>query len=182
VAAARRRRRTGGVPRALPSRALLFASPAFPPHPRSSNSRARVAKLCHRPHTHVLAGVGRSGHHRSPPATTSRSEQRLHLVHPALASACRGKAPVHGNRSSEPDQAHWRAPLLDSPSPLYLFSYPCAQLVHLGSPVLESHAPCHLLAGDGRPATTHIAAPPCTMMAGFPSSIGHRACTMEFAG
>jgi hypothetical protein len=87
------------------------------------------ARFRHRPHAR-LAGVGRSSHHRSLLAPPSRSEHRFHLMHPALASVCHGKALVHGNRSPEPGRAHRRAllrgPPLSAPPFLLFLSASCS--------------------------------------------------------
>jgi hypothetical protein len=130
-----------------PSRCSL----SFHPQRASSSREHARTRLRHRLHAR-LAGVGRSGHHRSPPATTSRSEHWLHLAHPMLASACRGKAPARGNCS--------------------IFSYPCAHFLRLGSPVLEHHFPCRLLAGDGRPPCASAATPPLPPVSPYRCSLG----------
>jgi hypothetical protein len=94
----------------------------LPPH-RASGSRACAGKPPP-PSTHVPRRLGYPDHHRSLSATVSRPEHRLHLARPALASACRGKAPLCGNHSPEHDRAHWRALLhgLLSSAPPFSFS------------------------------------------------------------
>jgi hypothetical protein len=140
---------------APPRRVRLPCSLSFlPTEPVAA--KHTCARLRHRPHAR-LAGVGRPGHHRSPPAPTSRSKHRLHLAHPVLASACHGKAPVSGNCSPEPSRAHRRAPLralpLSAPPFLLSLSASCSPR----SSVLKHPFPRRLLAGDGR---RHAPAPP----------------------
>jgi hypothetical protein len=129
--------------------------------------------------TRALAGVSCFSHHRSPPAATSRPEHRLHLVHPALASVSRGKAPFDGNRSSEHGRAHRRAPLPWTP-PLPLSFH--AHEHRTVSRLLLGTSIYHAVAGNAPPATTRAAAPPCTAVASLLSSTDHRTYTKRFAG
>jgi hypothetical protein len=84
----------------LRARVRLCCSLSFlPPFAGSSKARAltsATAPAC------ALVGVGHSGHHRAPSAPPYRFEHRLHLVHPVLALARRGNAPVLGDCSPEP--------------------------------------------------------------------------------
>jgi hypothetical protein len=130
----------------------------------------------------ALAGVGCSGHHHSPPGATPCPEHRLHLAHPALASVSRGKAPFNGNRSPEHDRAHRRAPLRGLPSPLHLSPFFHTHEHRTASLLLPSASIHRAVAGNASPATTRVAAPPCTAPAGLPSSTGHRTHTIGFTG
>jgi hypothetical protein len=153
------------------TRSAVSASPCsisfVSPLSQQQQSTCRRAPPLHT--TCALAGVGRSGHHRSPPAATPRPEHRLHLVHPALTSVSRGKAPFNKNRSLEHGRAHRRAPLHGLPSPLHLFPSFCAHFIRLGSPVLERHSPCRLLAGDGWPPLSRAAVLPLAIVSLLPS-------------
>jgi hypothetical protein len=143
---------------APPRRVRLPCSLSFLPTDPVAAKHTR-ARLRHRPHAR-LAGVGRPGHHRSPPAPTSRSKHRLHLAHPVLASACHGKAPVSGNCSPEPSRAHRRAPLRALPlsAPPFLLSLSASCLPRL----LGAEAPL------SAPSLGRRWPPPCANAAALP--------------
>jgi hypothetical protein len=134
-----------------PSPALRLAlphslTPPLPPLASSSRARAPASATAL---VRALAGVGRSGHHNSPPASPSSSEHRLLFAQPVLALARSGNAPILSNCSSEIGHAHREEPLrghLLSASPLALFSR--ARALHRVPDALERlHSPCR---GQGR--------------------------------
>jgi hypothetical protein len=123
------------------ARLALPHSPTPPPlHRLASSSRARALAFATAP-ARALIEVDLPGHHRSPLATASHPEHWLHLTHPMLALASRGKAPVSGNRSPKHGRAHRRSsapwtPLSTSPFSFMLRTFPSPQLLGARAPLL----------------------------------------------
>jgi hypothetical protein len=153
--------RTLGRPVAPAPRACLHPRPASPCLARSLLLRSLLSPAAAEhacspppPHSRALAGVGRPGHQRSPPAATSHTEHCLHLAHPALASVSRDGFPSTGIARQSMIELTGEAPLrglLLSALPPALFSRGISTALRCGSS--RAHPfPCH---GRGHPTGDH---------------------------